>query len=582
MAENFSRESARSESDHEAPADPDVNSVLLTKMQLNDPSTDLLNRLENIISNVVNKEISAAVTPLETQIASIGSAIHDLKRAANDQDGRLAMLEASVNSLNASVGTLSKKCEDLEDRSGPNNIRLAGVPGGSEDHRPTEFVSAPRQDPLGLDAKPSLDRAQRTLRVKPAEGDHPNPLVARVSPFRIQQSDSDSKVSEDGAKAVSQSDALHSNESSSHDTQKTSSDSILFADFPNPPNNQMSRKSGSGGNEPSPTSQDSAEPSQSEMTGSSDPADSSQASSDQNDVENQEITNPRNPPVQSRFTSEFEILKYLGGGGFGCVFMVKKKLLGLNYAVKIVPGTEKALREVTALSELQHENIVRYYNCWTEDSKVQQEKVQKKLKDVTCEKYLFIKMELCSFGTLREWINEKNKEELPHNQRGADSLPVALQIVSGVEYIHSNNFIHRDLKPSNIMLNENGKVKIGDFGLVTIDRSEILIERTEERGTKTYMAPEQASKIYDRKVDMFSLGLIFFELLWKISTGHERAKVWDNTRNNELPKEFSQAFPFKCRIIKSLLFEDPDDRPEASQVKEQLERTNQHLDQHSV
>ncbi|XP_017164356.1 interferon-induced, double-stranded RNA-activated protein kinase isoform X2 [Poecilia reticulata] len=360
-----------------------------------------------------------------------------------------------------------------------------------------------------------------------------------------EQSDYDSKVSvgstesEDGAAGPSQSDAMHSNESSSHDTQKTSSDSILFADFPNPPNNQ-------------------------------------------NDVENQEITNPRNPPVQSRFTSEFEILKYLGGGGFGCVFMVKKKLLGLNYAVKIVPGTEKALREVTALSELQHENIVRYYNCWTEDSKVQQEKVQKKLKDVTCEKYLFIKMELCSFGTLREWINEKNKEELPHNQRGADSLPVALQIVSGVEYIHSNNFIHRDLKPSNIMLNENGKVKIGDFGLVTIDRSEILIERTEERGTKTYMAPEQASKIYDRKVDMFSLGLIFFELLWKISTGHERAKVWDNTRNNELPKEFSQAFPFKCRIIKSLLFEDPDDRPEASQVKEQLERTNQHLDQHSV
>uniref|UniRef100_A0A3B3VHA5 Protein kinase domain-containing protein n=1 Tax=Poecilia latipinna TaxID=48699 RepID=A0A3B3VHA5_9TELE len=210
----------------------------------------------------------------------------------------------------------------------------------------------------------------------------------------------------------------------------------------------------------------------------------------------------------------FEILKYLGGGGFGCVFMVKEKLLDLDYAVKIVPGTEKALREVTALSKLQHKNIVRYYNCWTEDSKV-----------VTCEKYLFIKMELCSFGTLREWINEKNKEDLPHNQRGADSLPIALQTVGGVEYIHSNNFIHRDLKPSNIMLNENGKVKIGDFGLVTIDRTEILIERTEERGTKTYMAPEQASKIYDRKVDMFSLGLIFFELLWKISTGHERAKV---------------------------------------------------------
>ncbi|XP_016526670.1 uncharacterized protein LOC107836175 [Poecilia formosa] len=244
MAKNFSREATRSESDHEAPAEPDVNSVLLTKMQLNDPSTDMINMLENIISNVVKKEISAAVTPLETQIASIGSAIHDLERAANDPDGRLAMLEASVNSLNASVGTLSKKYEDLEDRSRPRNIRLAGVPGGSEDHRPTESVSTWRQD------APSLDRGHPTFLPWPN-----NPLIALVSPFRIQQSDSDSQESEDGAAAVSQSDSLDSNESSSHDMQKTSSDSILFADFPNPPNNQMSRKTGSGGNEPSPTSQ---------------------------------------------------------------------------------------------------------------------------------------------------------------------------------------------------------------------------------------------------------------------------------------------------------------------------------------
>ncbi|PWA25801.1 hypothetical protein CCH79_00001458, partial [Gambusia affinis] len=279
-----------------------------------------------------------------------------------------------------------------------------------------------------------------------------------------------------------------------------------------------------------------------------------------NDVENQKITNPSNPSVQSSFTSDFEILGYLGGGGFGCVFKVKKKLLGLEYAVKIVPGTQKALREVTVLSDLQHENIVRYYNCWMEDSKVQQEKVQKKLKDVTCEKYLFIELELCNSATLRQWIDEKNKEELPHSQRGADSLPVALQIVSGVEYIHSNNFIHRDLKPSNIMFGKNGKVKIGDFGLVTIDGSEILIDRTEGPGTRTYMAPEQWSKKYGCKVDMFALGLILFELLWKISTGHERAK---------------------CRIIKSLLSENPDDRPEARQVKEQLEEANQHLDQHS-
>ncbi|XP_023182804.1 interferon-induced, double-stranded RNA-activated protein kinase-like [Xiphophorus maculatus] len=330
--------------------------------------------------------------------------------------------------------------------------------------------------------------------------------------------------------------------------------------------------------EPSSMSQDSSEPSQSEMTDSSDPADSS----NQNDVDNQKITNTSNPPVQSSFASDFEILEYLGGGGFGRVFMVTEKLLDLDYAVKVVPGTEKALREVMALSDLQHENIVRYYNCWMEDLKVQPAKVQKKLKDVTCGQCLFIKMELCKPATLKQWIGERNEEELSHPQRGADSLPIALQIVNGVEYIHSNNFIHRDLKPPNIMFGKNGKVKIGDFGLVTIDRSEILIDRTEGPGTKIYMAPEQESNRYDRKVDMFSLGLIFFELLWKMSTGHERATIWKNARKGKLPKEFSQAFPFEYRIIKSLLSENPNDRPEASQVKEQLEETNQHLDQHSV
>uniref|UniRef100_A0A3B5LHH0 Eukaryotic translation initiation factor 2-alpha kinase 2 n=1 Tax=Xiphophorus couchianus TaxID=32473 RepID=A0A3B5LHH0_9TELE len=269
------------------------------------------------------------------------------------------------------------------------------------------------------------------------------------------------------------------------------------------------------------------------------------------------VTARPGPNNATLFTSDFKILEYLGGGGFGCVFMVTEKLLDLDYAVKIVPGTEKALREVMALSDLQHENIVRYYNCWMEDSKFSPLVSH----NVTCGQYLFIKMELCKPATLKQWIGERNKEELPHPQRGADSLPIALQIVNGVEYIHSENLIHRDLKPPNIMFGKNGKVKIGDFGLVTIDRSEILIDRTEGPGTKIYMAPEQESNRYDRKVDMFALGLIFFELLWKISTGHERAKY---------------------RIIKSLLSENPNDRPEASQVKEQLEETNQHLDQHSV
>eukprot|EP00064_Thunnus_orientalis_P023247 superscaffoldBa00008602_g23480 len=92
--------------------------------------------------------------------------------------------------------------------------------------------------------------------------------------------------------------------------------------------------------------------------------------------------------------------------------------------------------------------------------------------------YLYIKMELCDTKTLKDWINEKNKETLQDSKRREESLPIAQQIVSGVECVHSKKLIHRDLKRS--------------------------------------------KKTYDRKVDIFALGLIYLELLWNLSTGHER------------------------------------------------------------
>uniref|UniRef100_A0A3Q2FF53 Eukaryotic translation initiation factor 2-alpha kinase 3-like n=1 Tax=Cyprinodon variegatus TaxID=28743 RepID=A0A3Q2FF53_CYPVA len=266
----------------------------------------------------------------------------------------------------------------------------------------------------------------------------------------------------------------------------------------------------------------------------------------------------------SLVTSEFETPTFLGKGGYGAVFKAKEKLVDRHYAVKAVSYSEKAFREVKALSDLHHENIVRYYHCWIEDSKKLPEIIQRKLKEyvfITCEKYLFIKMEFCN-STLKQWIKEMNEKEVQDSQRGAESLPIAKQIVTGVKYIHDNNLIHRDLKPENIMFGKDGKVKIGDFGLVTVDKSEDVMERTQGRGTKSYMAPEQ-SKSYDHKVDIFALGLIFFELLWKFSTFHEKKKV----------------------IIKSLLSKSPKDRPEASELQKALERLNRqhmHLENQTV
>ncbi|XP_039890306.1 interferon-induced, double-stranded RNA-activated protein kinase-like isoform X1 [Simochromis diagramma] len=314
-----------------------------------------------------------------------------------------------------------------------------------------------------------------------------------------------------------------------------------------------------------------------------------QEQSSKEDAKDRNVGNGQNEmPTVSRFTSEFEPLEHLGKGAFGSVYKVRHKQLKIEYAVKVGCYKEKSLREVRTLSDLFHRNIVRYYTFWMQDTGYEWD-----LRD-SCDsyasshhegnsesKFLYIQMELCAKNTLRDWIDEKNKESVQDSKRREESLRIAQEIVCGVEYIHSKNHIHRDLKPANIMFGVEGEVKIGDFGLVTSDDDDE--ERTVCKGTPSYMAPEQKTeRKYDRKVDMFALGLIFFELLWKLSTGSERAKIWPGVRRQRFPEEFSVTFAKEKQIINSLLSEKPEDRPDASAVKAELEEWTQIFSTHKA
>uniref|UniRef100_A0A671RAV8 Protein kinase domain-containing protein n=1 Tax=Sinocyclocheilus anshuiensis TaxID=1608454 RepID=A0A671RAV8_9TELE len=137
--------------------------------------------------------------------------------------------------------------------------------------------------------------------------------------------------------------------------------------------------------------------------------------------------------------------------------------------------------------------------------------------------YLFIQMEFCEGGTLTGWIQARNY--LKKHRTTLEIHKIFYEIITGVEYIHANKLIHRDLKPDNILFGADGKVKIGDFGLVAAqtDQNGDPIERSKRKGTPPYMSPEQ--KNYDEKTDMFPLGLIWFEMVWEISTGMERVEV---------------------------------------------------------
>nr|XP_020456834.1 interferon-induced, double-stranded RNA-activated protein kinase-like [Monopterus albus] len=195
--------------------------------------------------------------------------------------------------------------------------------------------------------------------------------------------------------------------------------------------------------------------SQSMQAGTSDSViftNSSSSSKDQDAVKNKTVkSGPSDTSTQSRFSSDFDTIQCLAKGGFGRVYKAREKLVDQYYAVKIVRCKEKALREVGALEKILHCNIVRYYNCWLEDSDYQWDNTTdsystSQSNSNSSQKYLYIKMELCDTRTLKDWINEKNMESPQESKRRAESVPIVQQIVSGVECIHSNNFIHRDLK----------------------------------------------------------------------------------------------------------------------------------------
>uniref|UniRef100_A0A3B3ZBT5 non-specific serine/threonine protein kinase n=1 Tax=Periophthalmus magnuspinnatus TaxID=409849 RepID=A0A3B3ZBT5_9GOBI len=295
------------------------------------------------------------------------------------------------------------------------------------------------------------------------------------------------------------------------------------------------------------------------------------------------------PPHDPQFVSDYDSIEALGKGAFGTVFKARQKLLEKYFAIKIIRCKEKTLREVKALSDLSHVNIVRYYTCWMEDTAYQWDSSidsysSSQSTGNQSEKYLYVEMELCDTKTLRVWIDEKNTQNVKKSRRDPrrreESLKIAQQLVTGVEYIHSLALIHRDLKPANVLFGRDGNVKIGDFGLVTAESTdeENVIERTVYKGTPSYMAPEQMNrKTYDRKVDIFALGLIYFELLWNIVTGQERQAIWDELKAQKLPEDFTRYFQQEGQIIKSMLSGQPQDRPEAKKVMQELEECSQLL-----
>ncbi|GMR40171.1 hypothetical protein PMAYCL1PPCAC_10366, partial [Pristionchus mayeri] len=317
----------------------------------------------------------------------------------------------------------------------------------------------------------------------------------------------------------------------------------------------------------------------------------------------------------SKFLKEYEVKSVLGIGGFGCVYEVVDKFekQETKWAVKRIAidprdDLDVILREVEAMSYLKYRWIVRLMAIWVEKppigwqneadaamlQKIQWTGTEKEKESLTKyspgSSFLYLQMELCK-DSLASWLKKNTTVESRNLPRIKKWFK---QIVTGVAYLHNNNFIHRDLKPSNILFVSEDRLKICDLGIVTervfdkgvettttrtgpgtkdymspeqsiVEDTELTVTRT-CIGTPEYMSPEQNSAFteYSSKSDVFTLGLILTELCVVMIDDVWRREVFDNFRNGKFQDIFADQET--AAFVKSLTDLDTSKRPNCKDI----------------
>uniref|UniRef100_A0A8D9AMU2 non-specific serine/threonine protein kinase n=1 Tax=Cacopsylla melanoneura TaxID=428564 RepID=A0A8D9AMU2_9HEMI len=189
---------------------------------------------------------------------------------------------------------------------------------------------------------------------------------------------------------------------------------------------------------------------------------------------------------------------------------------------------------------------------------------------------LYIQMQLCQI-TLKQWLSCTTFETpcpLYDTQVGV----IFRQIVQGLDYIHCQGIVHHDIKPSNIFVSHDLKsVQVGDFGLACCllphsphEGGYSLISappRTDHPlGTRLYAAPEQLHGLCNPKSDIYSLGIVLFEMLINFSTDMEKSKEITKLKMGHMPPRIDTKYPHYAKIITKLLDVNPKHRPSAGQL----------------
>lgn len=233
----------------------------------------------------------------------------------------------------------------------------------------------------------------------------------------------------------------------------------------------------------------------------------------------------------------------IGKGGFAIVYKAVNVFYNVEFAVKVVcpPKNESSsiLRsfeaEVNSLIKIDHPNIIRLYDYFTEDE------------------HMFLVLEFCNGGTLEDKIT--NGDVLSDFVK----FKICSQIISALKYCYDKSIAHRDIKTSNVLFDASGRVKVADFGLSElIDHDESF---NEFNGSLLYASPEICRMISFNpfKSDIWSLGVLFYRLFSNSYPFNGRTKI--DLKNRICEGIYTEKCrPPISRIIKKMLVVDPENR----------------------
>ena len=246
----------------------------------------------------------------------------------------------------------------------------------------------------------------------------------------------------------------------------------------------------------------------------------------------------------------YEIQALIGRGGMGAVYRARQPALDRVVAIKVLPlevsvdeeFADRFRREARALARLQHPNIVGVFDFGT-----------------TSEGHLFFVMEYVEGTDLARLIHGGVVEV-------ARAIGFVKQVCDALQHAHALGVVHRDIKPANVLVDGAGRVKVSDFGLARLPPDLEARERTQPgtaMGTPDYAAPEQLRGEGDHRADIYSLGVMFYELL----TGQVPRGVF------EPPSKKAHVDERLDAVVHRALREEPEQRyQQASELREDVRR----------